>query len=154
MTRASALATPAIVTALATLLLAGCAVEPEVVDEGVDVFSIVVGDCLDDAEVPDEVTRIEIVDCAKPHDSEVFARSTATGTTFPGADALEDSLVEFCRGDAFTEFVGIPFMDSRFGTRGYFPTAESWANGDRELLCTLVDEGGERLTGSVAGDAE
>lgn len=146
----------ALPAALATvLLLAGCsAVEPDSVEEGVDVFSIVVGDCLDDAGVPDEVTRIEIVDCSEPHDSEVFARTTATGAAFPGAEALEDALVEFCRGDAFTDFVGIPFMDSRFGTRGYFPTAESWANGDRELLCTLVDESGERLTGSVAGDAE
>jgi len=127
-------------------LLAGCSPQ----SGGDDVFSIVVGDCLDDAEVPDEVTSLPIVDCTDPHDSEVFARTTVTGDTYPGADVLEEQLVTFCRGDAFTEFVGIPFADSQYGTRGYFPTAESWANGDRELLCTLVDETGEPVTGSLA----
>ena len=63
---------------------------------------------------------------------------------------LQETLVAFCRGDAFTAFIGIPFADSRYATRGYYPTTESWANGDRELLCTVVDEGGARLTGSLA----
>jgi hypothetical protein len=135
-----------VVVAAAVLLLAGCAAAPDD-----DVFSIVVGDCLNDADVADEVTSLPIVDCAEPHDSEVFARTEATGDTFPGGDVLQATLVEFCRGDAFTQFVGIPFVESRYGTRGYFPTAQSWANGDRELLCTLIDESGAQLTGSLAG---
>ena len=132
------------------LLLAGCTAAPD----GDDVFSIVVGDCLDDADVADEVTTLPIVDCAEPHDSEVFARTDSTDAAFPGADALQEALVAFCRGDAFTEFVGIPFADSRYATRGYYPTSESWANGDRELLCTLIDESGAQLTGSLAGTEE
>lgn len=132
------------------LLLAGCTSAPD----GDDVFSIVVGDCLNDADVADEVTTLPIVDCAEPHDSEVFARTESTEATFPGADALQETLVAFCRGDAFTEFVGIPFADSRYATRGYYPTSESWANGDRELLCTLIDESGTQLTGSLAGTEE
>ncbi len=132
---------------LALVLMTGCGAA----DDGDDVFSIVVGDCLDDADVPDEVTTLPIVDCAEPHDSEVFARTEATGTTFPGDDVLQGMLAEFCRGDAFTEFVGLPFVESRYATRGYYPTAESWANGDRELLCTVVDESGAQLTGSLAG---
>ena len=129
------------------VLLTGCSADTD----GADVFSIVVGDCLNDAGVPDEVTTLPIVDCAEPHDSEVFARTDATGDAFPGGDALQASLVEFCRGDAFTAFIGIPFAESAYGTRGYFPTTESWANGDRELLCTVVDESGAQLTGSLAG---
>ena len=140
--------------AAAVLVLAGCSLLGAPADEGDDVFSIVVGDCLDDADVPEEVTTLPIVDCDGPHDSEVFAGTTATGDDFPGSDVLQGRLVEFCRGDAFTEFVGIPFADSRYATRGYYPTAESWANGDRELLCTLIDESGAQLTGSVAGTEE
>jgi hypothetical protein len=132
------------------LLLAGCAVAPD----GEDVFSIVVGDCLDDAGVPDEVTTLPIVDCAEPHDSEVFARTESTEAVYPGAEELEQTLIEFCRGDAFAAFVGIPFAESRYATRGYFPTAESWANGDRELLCTLIDESGDQLAGSLRGAEE
>ncbi len=140
--------------AAAVLVLSGCSLLGVPADDGDDVFSIVVGDCLNDADVPDEVTTLPIVDCAEPHDSEVFARTEAAGDDFPGSDVLQGTLVEFCRGDAFTEFVGIPFAESRYGTRGYFPTSESWANGDRELLCTLVDESGARLTGSLAGVEE
>jgi hypothetical protein len=137
------------VAAAVLLVLSGCSVLAPADDD--DVFSIVVGDCLDDAGVPDEVTTLPIVDCTEPHASEVFAGTSATEDVFPGGDVLQAALVEFCRGDAFTEFVGIPFADSRYATRGYFPTAESWANGDRELLCTLVDESGAELTGSLAG---
>ena len=138
------------VAVAAALLLTGCGAPAD----GDDVFAIVVGDCLNDADVPDEVTTLPIVECSDPHDSEVFARTTATGDAFPGADALQETLAGFCRGDAFTEFVGIPFADSRYGTRGYFPTAESWANGDRELLCTVVDESGEPLRGTLTDAAE
>jgi hypothetical protein len=136
--------------AAVVLLLAGCSTPPD----GEDVFSIVVGDCLNDADVPDEVLTLPIVDCAEPHDSEVFARSESTETAFPGADALQERLVAFCHGDAFTDFIGIPFVESRYATRGYYPTTASWANGDRELLCTLVDESGAQLTGSLAGVEE
>lgn len=132
------------------LLLTGCGAAPG----GDDVFSIVVGDCLDDAGVADEVTTLPIVDCADPHDSEVFARTESTEAVYPGAEALEQTLIDFCRGDAFTAFVGIPFAESRYATRGYFPTAQSWSNGDRELLCTLIDESGERLTGSLRDSEE
>lgn len=131
------------------LLLAGCTPAPD----GDDVFSIAVGDCLNDAGVSDEVTTLPIVECAEPHDSEVFARLVSSEAAFPGAEDLENTLVAFCRGDAFTEFIGIPFVESRYATRGYHPTIESWANGDRELLCTVVDESGAPVTGSLA-DAE
>ena len=47
-----------------------------------DVFEIAVGDCLDDRDVPNEVTAVPIVDCDEPHDSEVFARTLAAGATF------------------------------------------------------------------------
>jgi hypothetical protein len=135
--------------ACATLALSGCSLLGVEVPEGEDVFSLAVADCLADADVPDEVTTVRVVDCALPHDSEIFARTTADDTTFPGADVLEARLVEFCRGEAFTDFVGIPFAESRYSTRGYYPTIESWANGDRELLCTIVDESGTPLTGSL-----
>lgn len=140
--------------ACAILALSGCSLLGVEVPEGDDVFSLVVSDCLADADVPDEVTTVRVVDCTAPHDSEIFARTEAHDDAFPGDDELEARLVEFCRGDAFTDFVGIPFAESRYSTRGYYPTAESWANGDRELLCTIVDESGAQLTGSLAGVRE
>lgn len=115
-----------------------------------DVFAIVVGDCLDDADAADEVTSVPVVDCSEPHDSEVFARSLVSGTAFPGDEELEAQLTEFCRGEVFTEFVGVPFADSQYFTGGYFPTPASWASGDRELLCTIRADG-VKTTDSLRG---
>ncbi|HWH98258.1 MAG TPA: septum formation family protein [Pseudolysinimonas sp.] len=143
-----------IALALAATTLVGCSLLESVVTgvpEGEsDVFAIAVGDCLNDLSAPDQVTSVPIVDCAEPHDSEVFARTDTTSTEFPGDAALSDELSTFCQGDAFTEFVGIPYVDSIYGTSGYFPTQGSWGNGDRELLCTIGDPNGQ-VTGSLAG---
>lgn len=140
---------------VAAAALAGCSLLESVVSgvpEGeADVFTLAVGDCLNDLSSPDEVTSVPTVDCSEPHDSEVFARSDSTATEFPGDQALFDELDAFCQGDAFTQFVGIPYADSIYGTSGYVPTQASWdSNNDRELLCTIGDPNGQ-TTGSLAG---
>lgn len=138
----------------AAVALAGCSLAESVVTgvpEGeADVFALAVGDCLNDRSEPDEVTSVPIVDCSEPHDSEVFARTDTTGTDFPGAEALFAELDAFCQGDVFTQFVGIPYADSIYGTSGYIPTEGSWGTGDRELLCTIGDPAGQ-TTGTLEG---
>ena len=96
MTRALA----ALLLAGIALTLSGCGLLDDEGPAGDDVFSIVVGDCLDDAGVGDEVTTLPIVPCDEPHDSEVFARTAAEEDDFPGDAELEAMLVEFCRGAA------------------------------------------------------
>lgn len=138
--------------AVVVVLLAGCAASgPDATGalDG-DVFQLGVGDCLDDRDVADEVTTVPVVPCSEPHDSEVFARTEVAEGTFPGVEALEARLAEFCQGEAFERFVGVPYAASRYVTGGYFPTAGSWASGDRELLCTVYDEDGP-TTGSLEG---
>lgn len=132
--------------------LAGCSLLPGVPEGEQDVFSIEIGDCLNDQSAQEEVTSVPIVDCSEPHDAEVFARTDSTSSSFPGADALFAELDAFCQGDAYTTFVGIPFAESVYYTSGYIPTDESWDNGDRELLCTIIDENGQ-VTGSLKGVA-
>lgn len=133
--------------------LSGCGALGGVFDASTpdrDVFEIVVGDCLDDGSVPDEVTTVPIVDCAVPHDSEVFASTEVDGDVFPGDAELETLLTEFCQGAAFLDFTGLAYVDSAYYTGGYYPTAASWASGDRELLCTIRDDDGP-TTGSLEG---
>lgn len=139
---------------LAGAALTGCSLLNTFVDappEGeVDAFSIKIGDCLNDATISEEVTSVPFVDCAEPHDSEVFARTDTTGDVFPGNETLETELATFCRGDVFTQFIGIPYADSVYDTSGYFPSQQSWDSGDRELLCTVWDPSAQ-VTGTLAG---
>lgn len=137
---------------LSALALAGCSLLTGVPEGESDVFTIKVGDCLNDLDVADgEVSSVPIVDCAEPHDTEAFARTESTSDSYPGSDALFAELDAYCQGDVFVDFVGLPYDDSRYYTTGYIPTSGSWEErGDRELLCTIGDPDGQ-TTGSLEG---
>ncbi len=156
------------VAAAAAVSLAGCSLlgstfggdstprgdDGQVVEQNdsADVFSIRVGDCLNDASAGDEVTEVPLVPCSEPHDSEVYASIIMTGDAFPGNDAVIAEADDACF-ERFEEFVGIPYLDSIYDFSYYFPTEGSWANGDREILCVIYDPAGQKLTGSLAGIA-
>ena len=147
--------------AAAGLLLSGCSIlnqltnttqrdasgTPTAENDNADVFSIKVGDCLNDATASGTVTTAPIVPCSKPHDSEAYKSITMTDGDFPGTDAVKAQADQGC-GDAFPAFVGIPFNDSKLDISYYFPTSDSWANGDREILCTVYDDG-VKTTGTL-----
>ena len=139
---------------LAGAALSGCSLLSSFVggppDGEVDAFALKVGDCLNDAQISEEITSVPFVDCSEPHDSEVFARTDTTGDVFPGNDALETELANFCRGEVFTQFMGIAYADSMYDTSGYYPSTSSWESGDRELLCTVWDPNAQ-VTGTLAG---
>jgi len=149
--------------AVAGLLLSGCSLltqlthttqrdasgTPTAANPDADVFSIKVGDCLNDATASGTVTTAPIVPCSKPHDSEAFKSIKMTDGDFPGEDAVKAQADQGC-GDAFPDFVGIPFNDSKLDISYYYPTTDSWANGDREILCTVYDDG-VKTTGTLKG---
>lgn len=142
------------VLVLAATALTGCSLLGSIADSTpageVDAFAIKVGDCLNDAQINDEITSVPFIECSEPHDSEVFARTDVAGDAFPGNASLETQLADFCRGDVFTQFIGIPYEDSVYDTSGYYPSESSWQSSDRELLCTVWDDSGQ-VTGTLAG---
>jgi hypothetical protein len=122
---------------------------PTAENDNADVFSIKVGDCLNDATASGTVTTAPIVPCSKPHDSEAYKSITMKDGDFPGEAAVKAQADQGC-GDAFPDFVGIAFNDSKLDISYYFPTSDSWANGDREILCTVYDDG-VKTTGTLKG---
>lgn len=116
-------------------------------NDNTDVFTLQVGDCLNDATASDTVETIPTVPCDEPHDSEIYASIIMSGDTYPGDDVVVAEADAGCL-DAFAGFAGIEYDSSLYYFSYYFPTEGSWAGGDREILCTIYDEAGQ-VTGSL-----
>lgn len=124
----------------------GQIVEP---NEQTDAFALQVGDCLNDAAAAGEVTTVPTVPCDEPHDSEVYAAFELGQSKYLGEDVTIGKAEAVCL-PAFEEFVGEPYLESRFDFAFYYPTEASWASGDREVLCVIYDPEGP-VTGSLRG---
>ena len=147
--RLAALAT----ISLAAVALTGCSIITQALNGGEsDVFSIKVGDCLNDGGVDGEVSEVPTVDCAEPHDSEAYKSIIMEDGDYPGEDAVLSQADTDCNA-AFTDFVGVTYDESVLTFAYYYPTEASWEQGDREILCLIYDEAG-KTTGSLAGAAK
>lgn len=155
----------AIIASTAVVVLAGCtglgAIAPDdqpvrdddgrIIEpnEQTDAFALQVGDCLDDATETGEVQTVPTVPCDEPHDSEIYSAHLLGQSAYPGEEAVIGQAEALCL-PAFEQFVGEPYLESRFDFSYYYPTEASWANGDREVLCVIYDPEGP-VTGSLAG---
>lgn len=148
--------------ALVVIVLGGCSPTeqtPDPLTPPADVDNIAVsqpilrldvGECLMDISTPigQDLTDIPVIDCDEPHDSEVFAEIVLTGTGFPGVDQVMADGSAGCIA-AFGEFIGIDYPSSTLDFSYYYPTASSWAVGDRSVFCVVFDPG-TLTTGTLA----
>lgn len=125
-----------------------------IIDGGnVDAFQIRVGDCFDDASsMSDEITSLPGVPCSEPHDNEAYAVIDLTIGTYPEGDAMWDLAIETCK-ERFEPFVGMDYDSSSLDIFTMYPTPESWAQNDREVVCAVFDMNSSKLVGSVQGRA-
>ena len=119
------------------------------------VVSLDVGECFDDLEGSGggatlEVTDVPTTDCARPHDNEVYSVSNMPAGSFPGDAAVEEWTIVRCE-ETFDGYVGKAYIDSRLDFGALFPSQESWADGDTEVICFLWDIEFLKLTGSMKG---
>ncbi len=115
-----------------------------------NVFDLEVGDCFDDPDSFDEVANVDLVDCADPHDNEVYHLFDLADGAFPGLSTVETNAAEGCL-EAFEPFVGRDYATSQLDIRYLYPTSETWDNGDREVVCAVFDLTGAQMTGSQRG---
>jgi len=115
-----------------------------------NVFDLEVGQCFDEPDSLDEVSNVEIVDCTEAHDNEVYHLFDLPDGDFPGDIAVGEAAVEGCLG-TFEGYVGLDYESSALDIRYLIPTADSWSDGDQEVVCYLVDLNGAQLTGSMKG---
>ena len=115
-----------------------------------NVFDLEVGQCFDDPDAFDEVSSVEIVDCADPHDNEVYHVFDVIGyDEWPGEETISVIAEESCV-EAFAGYVGRDFASSSLAATSLSPSEESWDEADdREIVCFLFDLTLGPLEGSV-----
>jgi hypothetical protein len=148
-----------VLTVLAVVVAACGAVESvtDAADELVDesVFSMEVGLCFNDPEDgAEEVSTVEDVDCAEPHDNEVYHVFDVEGDTFPGDEQITVLGNDGCL-EPFAAYVGISEEESVLTYYPITPTQGSWdERGDREIVCALYAEDLSKLEGSAKDTAQ
>ena len=124
-----------------------------IIDGGsIDAFHMRVGDCFDDTSSSEgEISSLPGVPCAEPHDNETFAVFNIKQDAFPG-DEMDTIAYDGCMV-RFEPFVGRDYESSTLEVFPIYPTADSWVQDDREVICALYDMEENKLQGSVKGRA-
>ena len=135
--------------------LTGCSTIKDVVDVATPIVDavnnedtwITVGDCFN--ETDDEiVSDVPTIDCALPHDYEVYAEFDIDRANWPGDDEIFSLADEGCYSP-FAGYVGVPFEDSVLDYTYYVPTQDGWENyDDHAVSCIIFDPAGQ-TTGSL-----
>lgn len=127
----------------AALMVAGLAA----CSSGGNVFTLKPGTCYQMPDDTESVSEVEIVECSESHDLEVYHTFDMADGEFPGVEAAEEAANSGCK-EAFDTFVGMAWADSKYDFATLYPTEETWAEGDREIVCAIGDPAG-RTTGSL-----
>jgi len=120
------------------------------------VIDLTPGVCIEDASAftgqeVNEITQTRAVPCRLPHQAEAYARTelpAGPDAGFPGVGRLRTVAQETCR-DRFRTFVGVPWTASELEIAALWPSPESWADGDRLVVCAVFRLDGAPLTGSA-----
>jgi len=112
------------------------------------VLELDVGTCFDDPSTLESVSDVPLRDCSDPHDNEVIALDQMGATTYPGDDTVTSISRETCIR-VFDGYMGVPYLDSPYEVGWLSPTSESWAVGDREIICFVFDPTPQKIIGSV-----
>ena len=131
---------------LAALALGACQAADDILDDSV--FGLEVGTCFDDGDLDaTEVSSVDDLSCDQPHDNEVYAVFDVDLSDY-SAELIGQQADDGCLA-AFEPYVGRDYFESELDFFTLTPTAGSWENGDREVICSLyrVDLG--KMTGSM-----
>ncbi|MGI9622687.1 MAG: DUF4328 domain-containing protein [Acidimicrobiales bacterium] len=99
------------------------------------------------------VLAVEVLPCAEAHELEVVATISlefGAGAGFPGDEQVILMGLSMC-AQPFESHVGVPWWVSGLDVFVIHPGADTWAIGDREVLCSARPVSGDLLEGPLAG---
>jgi hypothetical protein len=138
--------------AAGTVVLVGLGVSAAMMAAAPDgslVSDVRVGQCYQQPK-DEQAQWVELLSCPQPHDAEVFAIVPLAGQVLPAEAELERLADKACTAQ-FRVYVGVAPDASRLDFGWWAPTKESWASGDRTVVCELESADASRLVGSMHG---
>jgi hypothetical protein len=107
------------------------------------VFSLKAGECIDP-----QGQSYTLIPCDSPHEAEVFATFSLTGTTWPGSTTVVAAASSGC-ATRLTGYLN-PQLAVSLASTYVYPDATAWQAGTRTVICEVRAASGQ-LTGSVRG---
>jgi hypothetical protein len=116
----------------------------------VGVLALEIGDCFDVpssaiSEEPVEVASVGAIPCTDAHDNQVAAKFNLTGSDWPGVETVQMDSALGCV-DRFEGITGEAYETSALDIFPIYPTEQSWEAGDREVICSLYNFDGSKLS--------
>jgi hypothetical protein len=112
------------------------------------VFSLRAGDCLNSS--PNGLS-VTILSCATPHQAEVFATFSLTGSSWPGNGAVQQQASSGC-ANRIAGYLNPQLLNAGLTQQLVYPNQEAWQAGVRTVVCEVSSASGP-LSGSVRAGA-
>ena len=103
--------------------------------------------------LPDDPYKVTRTDCRAKHHAEVTLRSRLRGGAWPGDDALDEQASKVCEA-AFPRYVGLALDESLLDYDYITADRAGWEDGNRTLICLVVDPSQEWTTRALKGSRE
>ena len=120
--------------------------------------SLLPGQCFDTLPAREqEAFAVLVVPCEQPHTFELYDQLVWTdaagkkanlSVTYPDETTVRTRAEAQCL-ERFEPWVGASWTQSDFDIQAWWPSSESWARGDRSVLCAVYRYDGERSTGTA-----
>jgi hypothetical protein len=108
------------------------------------VFSLRAGDCLNSSQNGLSVT---ILSCATPHEAEVFATFSLTGSSWPGEAGVQQQASSGC-ANRIAGYLNPQLLNAGLTQQYVYPNQDAWQAGVRSVVCEVSSASGP-LSGSV-----
>jgi hypothetical protein len=108
------------------------------------VFSLRAGDCINSSQ---NGLSAKILSCAAPHDAEVFAAFSLTGSSWPGEKAVQQQANSGC-SNRLAGYLNPQLLNAGLTQQYVYPNQDAWKAGVRTVICEVSSVSGP-LSGSV-----
>jgi len=108
------------------------------------VFSLRAGDCINSS--PNGLS-VTILSCATPHEAEVFATFSLTGSSWPGEAAAQQQANSGC-ADRIASYLNPQLLTAGLIQQYVYPNRDAWQANVRTVVCEVSSPSGT-LSGSV-----